>query len=42
MQEEPSEQSTIKIVRFENAGHLIYHDRFDQFIAVVKAFLKAP
>jgi hypothetical protein len=28
-------------VRFENAGHLIYRDRFEQFVAVVKTFLRA-
>src|SRR5207248_2653526 len=41
LREEPSEQPNVKIVRFENAGHLIYRDRFEQFIAVVDAFLKA-
>lgn len=40
LREEPSAQANIKIVRFENAGHLIYRDRFAQFIDVVKTFLK--
>ena len=40
LREEPSEQPNVKIVRFENAGHLIYRDRFDQFVDVVKTFLK--
>jgi N-formylmaleamate deformylase len=41
LREEPSEQPDVKIVRFENAGHLIYRDRFEQFVAVVKTFLRA-
>ena len=41
VQEEASPWPHVKIVRFENAGHLIYRDRFEQFITVVKTFLKA-
>ncbi len=41
LREGPSEQPNVKIVRFENAGHLIYRDRFEQFVTVVKTFLSA-
>jgi N-formylmaleamate deformylase len=40
VQEEASPWPHVKIVRFENTGHLIHREQFDQFIAVVKAFLK--
>jgi pimeloyl-ACP methyl ester carboxylesterase len=40
LREEPSEQPNIKIVRFENAGHIIYQERFDQFIDLVQQFLQ--
>jgi N-formylmaleamate deformylase len=39
LREEPSEQANVTIVRFENAGHMIYRDRFEQFSEVVKTFL---
>ncbi len=41
VQEEDSGRPNIKIVRFENTGHLIHRDQLDQFIAVVRAFLEA-
>ena len=37
--EETSDRPHIKIVRFENTGHLIHREQFDGFIAVVIAFL---
>lgn len=40
LREEPGERSNEKIVRFENAGHLIYREHFGQFIEVVTTFLK--
>ncbi len=40
LREEPSEQPNIKIVRFENAGHVIYQERFDQFIDLIQQFLQ--
>jgi pimeloyl-ACP methyl ester carboxylesterase len=40
LREEPSTQPNVKIVRFENAGHMIYRERFDQFIDVVQRFLR--
>lgn len=39
LREEPSEQPNVTIVRFENAGHVIYNERFAQFMQVVQAFL---
>ncbi len=38
--EEPGERLNETIVRFENAGHLIYREHFEQFIEVVAKFLK--
>jgi pimeloyl-ACP methyl ester carboxylesterase len=40
LREEPAERPNEKIVRFEHAGHLIYREHFEQFVAVVTAFLK--
>ena len=40
LREEPGERSNEKIVCFENAGHLIYREHFEQFIEVVTTFLK--
>jgi N-formylmaleamate deformylase len=40
VREEPAERPNEKIVRFEHAGHLIYRAHFEQFVAVVTAFLK--
>jgi pimeloyl-ACP methyl ester carboxylesterase len=40
VREEPGERPNEKIVRFEHAGHLIYRENFEQFVAVVTAFLK--
>lgn len=40
VREEPGERPNEKIVRFEHAGHLIYREHFEQFVAVVTAFLK--
>jgi len=38
LQEERSDQSNLKIVRFVNTGHLIHREQFDQFIALVRGF----
>jgi pimeloyl-ACP methyl ester carboxylesterase len=38
--EVPSEQANVKIVYFENTGHLIRHVAFDQYMDLVRAFLK--
>jgi pimeloyl-ACP methyl ester carboxylesterase len=40
LREEPGERPNEKIVRFENAGHLIYREHFEQFVDVVTTFLK--
>ncbi|GAC1619380.1 MAG: alpha/beta hydrolase [Ktedonobacteraceae bacterium] len=40
LREEPSARANVKIIHFENAGHVLHRDRFEQFIAVVKTFLK--
>jgi pimeloyl-ACP methyl ester carboxylesterase len=38
--EVPSEQPNIRIVYFENTGHLIRHVAPDQYMTLVRAFLK--
>ena len=38
--EVPSEQPNVKIVYFENTGHLIRHVAFEQYMGLVRAFLK--
>jgi hypothetical protein len=35
-----SEQPNVRIVYFENTGHLIRHVVFEQYMASVRAFLK--
>jgi hypothetical protein len=40
LREEPGERPNEKIVRFEHAGHLIYREHCEQFVAVVTAFIK--
>lgn len=40
VQEEASEQPNIRIVRFVNTGHLIRRDQFDDFINLVRPFLR--
>lgn len=40
LREEPGERPNEKIVRFENAGHMIYREHFEQFVEVVTTFLK--
>jgi pimeloyl-ACP methyl ester carboxylesterase len=40
LREEPAERPNEKIVRFEHAGHLIYREHFEQFVAVIRPFLK--
>jgi pimeloyl-ACP methyl ester carboxylesterase len=42
IREEASDQPNIRIVRFENTGHLIHREQFDPFITVVKAFFQEP
>ena len=39
VQQEDSDQPNIKIVRFENTGHLVHRDQFDRFMVEVRAFL---
>lgn len=41
LREEPSDNPHVRIVRFENTGHLIYRDRFDAFVEQVRAFFGA-
>jgi pimeloyl-ACP methyl ester carboxylesterase len=38
LREEPSGQPNVRILHFENTGHVIYRDRFDAFAAQVRAF----
>jgi pimeloyl-ACP methyl ester carboxylesterase len=38
IREEASDQPNIRIVRFENTGHLIHREQFDPFINVVQTF----
>lgn len=38
--EEASDQPNIKIIRFENTGHLIHREQFDQFLRLVRAFFR--
>ena len=40
VREEPSEQPNIKIVYFENTGHLIHRVAFEQYMTLVREFLK--
>ncbi len=40
VQDEPSDQANVKIVRFVNTGHLIHQERFEEFVGVVRGFLK--
>ncbi len=40
VREEASGQPNIQIVRFENTGHLIHRDQFDQFVTLVQGFFK--
>ncbi len=40
VREEASNPPNIQIVRFENTGHLIHRDQFDQFITLVQGFFK--
>ena len=35
---EAADRPNIRIIRFENIGHLIHHDQFDPFIAVAQSF----
>jgi pimeloyl-ACP methyl ester carboxylesterase len=41
VKEEASERPNVRIVRFENAGHLIDRQQFDDFIGLVREFLAA-
>ena len=40
VREEPSEQPNIRIVYFDNTGHLIRRVAFDQYMALVRKFLR--
>ena len=40
IRDEYSDQPNLKTVRFENIGHLIHRDGFDQFIRIVEEFFK--
>lgn len=40
LRQEPSGRPNVAIVHFENTGHLIYRDRFDAFLAQLRAFLR--
>lgn len=37
---EPSDQANIKILHFENAGHLIHREQLDEYIAAVNTFFR--
>ena len=41
VREEPSEQPNIKVVYFDNTGHLIRRVAFEQYMTLVREFLKA-
>ena len=41
VREEPSEQPNIKVVYFDNTGHLIRRVAFEQYMTLVLEFLKA-
>ena len=41
VREEPSEQPNIKVVYFENTGHLIRRAAFEQYMTLVREFLRA-
>ena len=41
VREEPSEQPNIKIMYFENTGHLIRRVAFEQYMSLVREFLKS-
>ena len=38
MQEEVSERSNIRLVRFVNTGHHIHREQKDEFLQLVKGF----
>jgi pimeloyl-ACP methyl ester carboxylesterase len=40
VREEPSPNANVRVLRFENTGHLIHRDRFDAFIDNVRSFLR--
>jgi pimeloyl-ACP methyl ester carboxylesterase len=40
MREVPSEQPQVRIVYFENTGHLIHYVVFEEYMALVREFLK--
>ena len=40
VREEAADRPNIKIVRFENTGHLIHREQFDTFISLVKSFFE--
>ena len=40
--EEPSSRQQVRIVRFENTGHLVHRDRFDDLHAEIRSFLQRP
>jgi hypothetical protein len=40
IREEPSEQPNIKVVNFENTGHLIRRVAFEQYMTLVREFLR--
>ena len=42
VREVPSEQPHIRIVYFENTGHLIRRVAFEQYMSLVREFLRAP
>ena len=41
VREEPSDQPKIKIMYFENTGHLIRRVAFEQYMTLVREFLRA-
>jgi len=41
VQEEASSQPNVRILRFENTGHVIHGEQFDQFIAAVRTFFQS-
>jgi pimeloyl-ACP methyl ester carboxylesterase len=41
LREEPSGRANLSIVHFENTGHLLYRDRFSEFVMQVRQFFAA-
>jgi len=40
LREEPSDRPNVRIVRFENTGHMIYREQFEPFVALTREFFE--